>query len=60
MLGIAKMMELCKIAPRRVYVTGLSGGARVACATAFAHPNLISGVLPMCGADQECIRQRKY
>lgn len=49
--GLAKMMELCRIDPNRVYVTGMSGGARVACMTAFAHPGLIRGALPMCGAE---------
>jgi len=50
-VGIYKMMELYKIDPQRVYVTGLSGGARMACLAAFHHPTLISGVFPMCGAE---------
>jgi hypothetical protein len=50
-VAICKMMEMYKVDPKRVYVTGLSGGARIACLTAFAHPNLVSAVLPMCGAE---------
>ena len=50
-VAICKMMETYRIDPKRVYVTGLSGGARIACLTAFIHPNLVSGVLPMCGAE---------
>ena len=48
-VAIRKMMELHKVDPQRVYVTGHSGGAKVACLVAFAQPDLIQGVLPMCG-----------
>ncbi len=47
--AIHKMMELYKVDPQRVYITGLSGGAMTASLVAFAQPDLIHGALPMCG-----------
>jgi dienelactone hydrolase len=49
--GILKLTKMCKIDPNRIYVTGLSGGARVAVRLAFFHPELIGGALPCGGAD---------
>lgn len=48
-VAIAKMMELYKVDPQRVYVAGFSGGAKVACVVAYHHPDLVRGVLPICG-----------
>jgi predicted esterase len=47
--AIRKMMELYEVDPRRVYITGHSGGAMVAGLVAFAQPDLIHGAMPMCG-----------
>lgn len=50
-IGLAKMMELYKVDEKRVYTTGMSGGARTANWFALMHPDVISGTLPICGAD---------
>ena len=34
--------------PDRTYISGFSGGARIACAVAFALPEYFGGVLPIC------------
>jgi predicted esterase len=47
--AIRKMMELYKVDPQRVYITGVSGGAKVASMVAFLQPDIIRGTLPMCG-----------
>ena len=39
------------IDPKRVYVAGYSGGARVAGMSAFKHPELWRGTIQSCGAD---------
>ena len=39
------------IDPKRVYVAGYSGGARVAGMSAFKHPDLWRGTIQSCGAD---------
>jgi predicted esterase len=65
--AISKMMELYEVDPRRVFVTGHSGGAKVACLVAFTQPELISGALPICGvafppdgdADKELLKKAK-
>jgi len=48
--------------PDRVYLTGFSGGARVACGIAFALPEYFGGVIGVCGAerlrDESWLRQR--
>lgn len=44
-----KLSEFAKIDPTRIYVAGLSGGARVASCVAFSHPRLFSGVFAVCG-----------
>ena len=49
--GILKLSQIGKIDASRVYVTGLSGGGRVAARLAFFHPELIAGALPCGGAD---------
>lgn len=50
------------IDPDRTYVTGHSGGGRMACAVAFALPEYFGGVMPICaGADlrpETWLRQR--
>ena len=40
-----------RIDPKRVYVAGYSGGARVAGMSAFKHPDLWRGTIQSCGAD---------
>jgi predicted esterase len=40
-----------RIDPDRTYLTGLSGGGRLACTIAFAMPEYFGGVLPVCGAN---------
>lgn len=53
-LGVVTALKLCEFAridPARVYVSGLSGGARVASRAAFAHPSLFSGVFAVCGVN---------
>lgn len=46
----------------RTYLGGFSGGARIACAVAFALPEHFGGVVPVCGAerlrDESWLRQR--
>ena len=49
--GILKLQEIYRIDPSRIYVTGVSGGGRVAVRLAFFHPEIISGALPIGGAD---------
>jgi dienelactone hydrolase len=38
--------------PDRTYAYGFSGGARIACAIAFALPEYFGGVIPVCAAGQ--------
>jgi pimeloyl-ACP methyl ester carboxylesterase len=40
-----------RIDPDRTYLTGFSGGGRMACAIAFALPELFGGVIPLCGTN---------
>jgi len=48
----AQMMQRqYKIDHSRIYTSGLSGGARMAGAAAFRHPNLFAGTIQNCGAD---------
>lgn len=50
------------IDPDRTYVAGFSGGGRIACAVAFALPELFGGVMPFCAGgglrDESWLRQR--
>ena len=46
-----KMMETHKIDPARVYVAGLSGGARIASDLGFRQPELFRGTIQSCGSD---------
>jgi len=50
------------IDPDRTYLSGLSGGGRMACAIAFALPEWFGGVAPICGtnpiAGPACLRHR--
>src|SRR5205807_1802312 len=34
--------------PDRTYLTGFSGGGRIACAVGFALPELVGGLMPLC------------
>lgn len=38
------------IDPDRTYISGFSGGARIACGIAFALPEMFGGMLPLCAA----------
>jgi pimeloyl-ACP methyl ester carboxylesterase len=40
-----------KIDPDQTYLVGFSGGGRMACAIAFALPELFGGVVPLCGTN---------
>jgi hypothetical protein len=40
-----------KIDPDRTYVTGFSGGGRLACTIGFALPEYFGGVVPVCGTN---------
>ena len=48
-IGAMKLSEFAKIDTTRIYVSGMSGGARIASFAAFAHPNLFSSVFAVCG-----------
>jgi hypothetical protein len=39
----------CRIDPEQTYLCGLGGGARLACDVAFALPEYVGGVVPVCG-----------
>ena len=49
LLAFYRAMEMFNIDPRRVYSSGLSGGARTASALAFYHSELIHGTAPSSG-----------
>src|SRR5262249_2679356 len=40
-----------QIDPDRTYLTGFSGGGRMACTIAFALPEYFGGVIPVCGTN---------
>jgi len=44
-----KLMEMANIDASRIYVSGLSGGARIASYVSFIHPDLFTGVIAICG-----------
>lgn len=51
-----------RIDPDRTYIAGFSGGGRVACAIAFALPELFGGAIPVCAGgelrDEPWLRHR--
>lgn len=51
-----------KIDADRTYISGFSGGGRIACSIGFALPELFGGVVPICAAgdlrDESWLRQR--
>jgi autotransporter-associated beta strand protein len=49
LLALYRAKELFNIDPRRVYTSGKSGGARVASALAFYHPEIVKGTAPSAG-----------
>lgn len=49
-LAAALMQRDYNINPNRIYVAGLSGGARMANSLAFLHPDIFKGALMNCGA----------
>src|SRR5262245_46055155 len=40
-----------RIDPERTYLTGFSGGGRMACAIGFALPEYLGGIIPVCGTN---------
>jgi predicted esterase len=40
-----------RIDPNQTYLSGFSGGARMACAIGFALPECVAGVVPICGTN---------
>ena len=50
-LAASKLLEMAKFDTNRVYVSGFSGGARVASHVSFLRPTLFSGVFSVCGVD---------
>jgi hypothetical protein len=50
-LGALEMMSRYRIDPRRVYVSGYSGGARMAGFLGFFQPDIFRGTIQNCGAD---------
>jgi dienelactone hydrolase len=51
LLGAYNIMQRYRIDPRRVYVGGFSGGARIALKVALAYPDLFRGALLNAGSD---------
>jgi autotransporter-associated beta strand protein len=49
LLAFHRAKELFNIDPRRIYISGKSGGARVASALAFLHSEIIRGTCPSVG-----------
>jgi hypothetical protein len=41
----------CRIDPEQTYLSGFSGGGRMACTIAFALPEYFGGVIPFCGTN---------
>jgi hypothetical protein len=50
-MAALEMMRDYKIDSRRVYVAGLSGGARTAASVAFWQPDIFSGTIQDCGSN---------
>jgi len=50
-LAAREMMQHYAVDPKRIYVSGLSGGARVAGILGFYQPDLFRGTIQNCGAD---------
>ncbi len=49
--GVVQMEKSYKIDPARVYLSGVSGGARMSVYTSFHYPDFFTGIIPICGAD---------
>ena len=50
-VGTRKLLEMANIATNRIYIGGLSGGARIASYVSFVHPGLFAGVFAVCGVN---------
>jgi hypothetical protein len=48
--SLLKMKELFNIDTNRIYMSGQSGGARMAQTLAYLYPEVITGTVPICGA----------
>ncbi len=44
-----KLKEVTSIDTARIFISGFSGGGRIAANTSFAYPDLFSGVISICG-----------
>jgi len=51
LIGILKTVGQYKADPRRIYTSGLSGGARCSLQLAFLHNDVIAGNISICGAN---------
>ena len=51
MLSLGLMEESYKIDPKRVYITGFSGGGRIASIIAMNYPHIFKGAIYNCGAN---------
>lgn len=51
LIAVLKTMETYRIDPKRVYISGMSGGARVSTRLTFCHPELIRGNIQICGVE---------
>jgi len=59
---ISEVRRNYSVDPDRTYISGFSGGGRVACSIAFALPEYFGGVVPICASgdlrDEDWLRQR--
>jgi hypothetical protein len=51
LVGILKLMERYRVDSKRIFTSGLSGGARCSLHLAFLHSDVIKGNIAICGAD---------
>ena len=51
LVAALKLRELARIDTNRVFVSGFSGGARIASFVAFVHPDVFRGVFAVCGVN---------
>ena len=49
--GLAYFQAVLPLDPTRIYVSGLSGGARIACQMGFDNGTWITGIVGICGCD---------
>ena len=49
--SVYKVKEVASIDPSRIFISGFSGGGRIASIASFTHPSLFSGVIAICGVE---------